>query len=380
MSSSTDPIILYDSDIEDNVLKVSRRIKAQRGSMSLERNKTDLEEQSLDYLFNNFKIYKAEVKSSSSASTTTQKITFVSSSNTDSTNELVSAAASVSTVSAKAPVSPLPNVDSMSNAAIYLFFASQSNSPQLDSDDLKIGRNLGTNGPTSMGFDMSKVDCYHCHRKGHFARECRKGHFARECRPSAPIIEDWVSDSEDETETKTPQNVPSFVQPTEQVKSPRPYVQHVETSIPPATSKTAIPKPTSNDKHKNRKACFVCKSLDHLIKDCHYHEKKMAQPTARNHTKRGNHKPYAQMPLLNPQRHVVPAAVLTQSKHVPITAVRPVTTDVPNISVNKPRQAKTVVTKTNSPPKRHINRSPSPKSSNFSPKVTAVKALMVNAA
>nr|GEU63262.1 hypothetical protein [Tanacetum cinerariifolium] len=33
--------------------------------------------------------------------------------------------------------------------------------------------NLGANGPTSMGFDMFKVECYDCHRKGHFARECR---------------------------------------------------------------------------------------------------------------------------------------------------------------------------------------------------------------
>nr|GFD02010.1 hypothetical protein [Tanacetum cinerariifolium] len=30
-------------------------------------------------------------------------------------------------------------------------------------------------------------------------------------RPTAPIIEEWVSDSEDESETKDPQNVPSFV-------------------------------------------------------------------------------------------------------------------------------------------------------------------------
>nr|GEZ91911.1 hypothetical protein [Tanacetum cinerariifolium] len=37
----------------------------------------------------------------------------------------------------------------------------------------KTGRNLGANGPTSMGFDMAKVECYNCHRKGHFARECR---------------------------------------------------------------------------------------------------------------------------------------------------------------------------------------------------------------
>nr|GEW98215.1 retrovirus-related Pol polyprotein from transposon TNT 1-94 [Tanacetum cinerariifolium] len=96
----------------------------------------------------NLKIYKAEVKSSSSASTSIQNIAFVSSSNTDSTNEPVSAAASVAAVSAKIPVSALLNVDTLR-------------------------RNLRANGPTFMGFDMSKVECYNCHRKGHFVRECR---------------------------------------------------------------------------------------------------------------------------------------------------------------------------------------------------------------
>nr|GFD37784.1 hypothetical protein [Tanacetum cinerariifolium] len=44
-----------------------------------------LEDQSLDDLFNSLKIYEAEVRSSSSASTSTQNIAFVSSQNTDST-------------------------------------------------------------------------------------------------------------------------------------------------------------------------------------------------------------------------------------------------------------------------------------------------------
>nr|GFA76585.1 hypothetical protein [Tanacetum cinerariifolium] len=151
-------------------------------------------------------------------------------------------------------------------------------------------------------------------------------------------------------------------------------------NIVPSGDLTSILKPTSNGKRRNRNACFVCKSLDHLIKDCDYHAKKLAQTIARNHAKRGTHKQYAQMTLLNPQRHVVPATVLTQSKLVPITAVRLVTIDVPKINVTRPRQAKTIVTKPNSPPSRHIHRSPSPKSSNFPPNVTAVKAPMVNAA
>nr|GEV03293.1 hypothetical protein [Tanacetum cinerariifolium] len=101
------------------------------------RNKTNLEEQNLYDFFNNLKIYEDEVKSSSSASTTIQNIAFVSSSNADSTNKPVSATASVSAVSAKILVFAIPNVDSLSDAVIYLFFASQSNSPQLDNDDLK---------------------------------------------------------------------------------------------------------------------------------------------------------------------------------------------------------------------------------------------------
>nr|GEZ88329.1 hypothetical protein [Tanacetum cinerariifolium] len=165
------------------------------------RNKDDLEDQSLDDLFNNLKIYETEVKSSSSTSYTTQNIAFVSLNNTDNTNESVSDVHSVSVASTKAPASILPNVDNLSDTVTYSFFASQSNSPQLDNEDLKqinaddleeidlkwqmamltirakrflqrTKRNLGANGTTAIGFDMSKVECYNCHRRGHFAREC----------------------------------------------------------------------------------------------------------------------------------------------------------------------------------------------------------------
>nr|GEX87033.1 hypothetical protein [Tanacetum cinerariifolium] len=184
--------------IYDRLQKLISQLGILGESLSQE---TDLEEQSLDDLFNSLKIYEAEVKSSSSASTSPQNIAFVSSQNTDNTNELISTVASVSSTSAKVPISALPNVDTLSNAVIFSFFVSQSNSPQLDNDDLKqidvedleeidhkwrmailslrarqflhrTGRNLRVNRPTSMGFNMSKVECYNYHRKGHFAREC----------------------------------------------------------------------------------------------------------------------------------------------------------------------------------------------------------------
>nr|GEZ53326.1 ribonuclease H-like domain-containing protein [Tanacetum cinerariifolium] len=149
------------------------------------RNKTNLEEHNLDDLFNSLRIYEAEVKHSSSPGNPTQNIAFVSSSNTDSTT------------------------DSVSAATVFLL---QSTSPQLDNEDLKqidvddlkeidlrwqmamltmrarrflqkTGRNLGDNRVTTIGFDMSKVECYNCHKKGHFARECRSPKDTR--RPAA---------------------------------------------------------------------------------------------------------------------------------------------------------------------------------------------------
>nr|GEU37260.1 ribonuclease H-like domain-containing protein [Tanacetum cinerariifolium] len=123
---------------EDINLKFPRSLPTEwRTHTLIWRNKTNLEEQSLDDLFNSFKIYEVEVKSSSFASTSTQNIAFVSSQTTDSTNEPVSTVASVSAASLKLPVSALPNVDTLSNDVIYSFFAGQSNSLQLDNDDLK---------------------------------------------------------------------------------------------------------------------------------------------------------------------------------------------------------------------------------------------------
>nr|GEX54506.1 hypothetical protein [Tanacetum cinerariifolium] len=150
------------------------------------RNKTDLEDKSLDDLFNSLKIYKSKVKHSSSQGSDSLNLAFVSTTPADSTNDSVSAAVNVSAIGAKLSASTLLNVDSLSNVVIYSFFASQSSSPQLDNEDLKqidaddleeidlkwqmamltmrakkflqkIGRNLGVNGPTSMDFDMAKV-------------------------------------------------------------------------------------------------------------------------------------------------------------------------------------------------------------------------------
>nr|GFC45346.1 hypothetical protein [Tanacetum cinerariifolium] len=188
---------------EDANMKLLRSLPSEwKTHILIWRNKTDLEDKSIDDLFNSLKIYESKVKHSSSTGTDSHNLAFVSSTLTDSTTESISVVVNVSAVGTKLTASTLPNVDSLSNAVIYSFFASQSSSPQLDNknlkqidvDDLeemdlkwqmamltmrarrflqKTGRNLGANGPTSMGFDMNKVECYNCYRKGHFARKCR---------------------------------------------------------------------------------------------------------------------------------------------------------------------------------------------------------------
>nr|GFC18876.1 hypothetical protein [Tanacetum cinerariifolium] len=111
-------------------------------------------------------------------------------------------------------------------------------------------------------------------------------------RPSAPIIEDWVSDSEEDEMLQVPKDVPSFAQSSKLVKSPR----HFDLLSPPPKS-IAPPVPlrthsSSKGLKRTKKTCFVCKSKTHLIKDCDFHARKLAQ---NSYASRDIHKHHAQM-------------------------------------------------------------------------------------
>ncbi|GJZ07365.1 putative ribonuclease H-like domain-containing protein [Tanacetum coccineum] len=87
---------------------------------------------------------------------------FVSSKNISSTNEAVNTAHEVSTTSLQGQASSLTYADdvAMLTMRVKIFLK-------------KIGRNLNLNCKETVGFDKTKVECYNCHRRGHFARECR---------------------------------------------------------------------------------------------------------------------------------------------------------------------------------------------------------------
>ncbi|GJX80528.1 retrovirus-related pol polyprotein from transposon TNT 1-94 [Tanacetum coccineum] len=162
---------------------------------------------SMDDLYNNLKVYEPEVKGMSSSSSSTHNMAFMSSSNNNNsnTNGVVSTAQAINTangVSAANTQVTASNIDNLSDAVICALLASQPNNPQLAHEDLQqihlddleemdlrwqmamltmrarkflknTGRKLTINGNESVGFDKSKVECYNCHKKGYFAKECK---------------------------------------------------------------------------------------------------------------------------------------------------------------------------------------------------------------
>nr|GEZ91188.1 ribonuclease H-like domain-containing protein [Tanacetum cinerariifolium] len=250
-------------------------------------------------------------------------------------NELkarVSAATSVSAVCAQLPVSSYPNIDSLSHAIIFSFFASQSTSPHLDNEDLKQidvddleeidlrwqmamlimrARRECRSPKDTRRTDASEPQRRHVlvetSTSNALVSECDENDseslspscpsdrlrpsggynavpppiignfmppkpdlvfhtspivvetnhstftvqlsptkpaqdFSHTTRPMAPIIEDWVSDLEDESEPNDPQSVSVFVPTIEHVKPSGHSVQLVKVPILAATSKPTSPK------------------------------------------------------------------------------------------------------------------------------------------
>nr|GEV40884.1 ribonuclease H-like domain-containing protein [Tanacetum cinerariifolium] len=148
------------------------------------RNKLDLDTLSMDDLYNNLKIYESEVKGISS-STNTQNTTFVSSSSNNSNNSNgVNIAQGVNTANGVNTASSQPNSTQLVNEDLE-----QIHPDDLEEIDLKwkmamltmrvrrflknTGRKSNQTGNDSVAFDKTKVECYNCHKRGHFIREYR---------------------------------------------------------------------------------------------------------------------------------------------------------------------------------------------------------------
>ncbi|GJZ23074.1 hypothetical protein Tco_0560533 [Tanacetum coccineum] len=149
--------------------------------MRVWRNKADLDTMSIDDLYNNLKVYEPEVKGMSSSSSSTQNMAFVSSSNnnTSSTNEAVNTTHEVSTASTQVNAANFTNIDNLSDAVIYdmkemdLIWKISMLTMRARRFLKNTRRKLIVNSNETISFDKSKVECYNCYKRRHFARECR---------------------------------------------------------------------------------------------------------------------------------------------------------------------------------------------------------------
>ncbi|GJS21696.1 putative ribonuclease H-like domain-containing protein [Tanacetum coccineum] len=140
-------------------------------------NKADIETMSIDDLYNNFKIVEQDVKKSIGASSGAQNLAFMTASSTSNTNDVNTAnpAYEVSTVSPNINTAcPQQCTANFSDNTINGFeVAALSAKYEGKRYFQRTRKKIFINVNDTARYDKSKVECFNCHKMGHFARECR---------------------------------------------------------------------------------------------------------------------------------------------------------------------------------------------------------------
>ncbi|GJU40889.1 ribonuclease H-like domain-containing protein [Tanacetum coccineum] len=218
-------------------------------------------------------------------------------------------------------------------------------------------------------------------------------------RPSAPIIEDWDTDSDNDSvfRPKSDQTKPkftkiNFVKSDENVKYVNKENTHRQVEYPRKSQS-----PRDNRRNWNgmmtqklengfefiKKACFICGSLNHLIKDCDFHENKMVKRSVLNN--KG---------MVTGQRNFIPTTVATKLRQVAVNAAkqsspraatsisnaRPVNSAAPNSKENYALPITYSYFKAHSPVRRAFNQKSATKTNNFNEKVNTARVYNVTTA
>ncbi|GJX32487.1 ribonuclease H-like domain-containing protein [Tanacetum coccineum] len=231
---------------------------------------------------------------------------------------------------------------------------------------------------------------------------------------SKPLIEDWISDSENEnkTEFKSKQRKPSFakvkfVKSNEHVKTPRESVKKVENNKQAKYPRKNSQSPRGNQRNWNNlmtqklgsnfefknKACYVCGSFNHLIKDCDFYEKKMVEKPVWNNASRVNHQNSQRLTHPHPKGNFAPKAVLMKSGLktlntarqnfskvvVSVNTARPVNTAFPRPIVNSARTTSNVFNRAHSHLRKPFNKFTTKKNSKLIERVNTVRGNVTTA-
>ncbi|GJT06372.1 putative ribonuclease H-like domain-containing protein [Tanacetum coccineum] len=159
---------------EDANKKFLRSLPSAWSQVSLiMRTKPGVDSLSFDDLYNNLRVFESDVKGSTASSSSPQNVAFVSE-NTSSTND----------------------IDEYDLEEMDLKWQVAMISMRMKKFYKKTSRKLQFDAKEPVVFDKTKVECYNCHKTGHFARECRiKGDQDNRRRDA------WNSGTKDESRT-----------------------------------------------------------------------------------------------------------------------------------------------------------------------------------
>nr|GEW34413.1 hypothetical protein [Tanacetum cinerariifolium] len=132
------------------------------------RNRNDLDTMSLDDLYNHLKVYEAEVQKKSNLNS--QNMAFISSSKHNSGDEDGNTAC-VSTSSTTFPTASA-SIDEDDIEEMDIKWSMALLSMRADKFWKRTRKKISIQGSDVAGFDKSKVECFNCHKMGHFVREC----------------------------------------------------------------------------------------------------------------------------------------------------------------------------------------------------------------
>ncbi|GKB99633.1 ribonuclease H-like domain-containing protein, partial [Tanacetum coccineum] len=218
----------------------------------------------------------------------------------------------------------------------------------------------------------------------------------KDVRPSAPIIKEWETDSDDDYENtrKSVIEQHTYRQAENLRKSQIPRVDKRNWN-------GLMTQKLGDDFEFNKKAYFVCGSLNHLMKDCNFYENKMVGKSVLNNmgrvtgqrevrpvwnnAQRVNHQNKMIHP--HPKRNFVPTTVATKSGLVLVNAAkqsspraaslistaRHVNTAASKPRVNAASPTKYSYFKAHSPLRRSFNQKLVVKTNNFSEKIYTAK-------
>ncbi|GJU61655.1 ribonuclease H-like domain-containing protein [Tanacetum coccineum] len=123
-----------------------------------------------------------------------------------------------------------------------------------------------------------------------------------------------------------------------------------------------------------KKACFVCGSFNHLIKDCDFHDKKMVQKPVINNVQKGTgQRESGIVPISTARQRCSKAAA-------PLSAARPINTTTPKLFVNATKTKPNIFQKAHSLSRRPFNQQTALNNRSLNNKINTAKINSINTA